>query len=30
MSIGAKPAYVKWDVVRGDTSVLRVEFYEEG
>jgi hypothetical protein len=29
MSIGAKPAYVKWDVVRGDTSVLRVEFYEE-
>lgn len=29
MSIGAKPAYVKWQVVRGDTSVLRVEFYEE-
>jgi len=28
MSIGADPAYVKWDVVRGDTSVLRVEFYE--
>jgi hypothetical protein len=29
MSIGAKPAYVKWDVVRGDTSVLRVEFYDQ-
>jgi hypothetical protein len=28
MSIGADPAYVKWNVVRGDTSVLRVEFYE--
>jgi len=28
MSIGAKPAFVKWDVVRGDTSVLRVEFYD--
>jgi hypothetical protein len=28
MSIGAKPAFVKWQVVRGDTSVLRVEFYE--
>ena len=27
MSIGAKPAFVKWQVVRGDTSVLRVEFY---
>ena len=29
MSIGAQPAYVKWNVVRGDTSVLRVEFYNE-
>lgn len=29
MSIGAKPAFVKWDVVRGDTSVLRVEFYDQ-
>ncbi len=29
MSIGAQPARVKWNVVRGDTSVLRVEFYEE-
>jgi hypothetical protein len=28
MSIGAQPARVKWNVVRGDTSVLRVEFYE--
>lgn len=28
MSIGADPAFVKWNVVRGDTSVLRVEFYE--
>jgi hypothetical protein len=28
MSIGAKPAYVKWEVVRGDTSVLRIEFYD--
>ena len=27
MSIGADPAYVKWKVVRGDTSTLRVEFY---
>jgi hypothetical protein len=29
MSIGAKPASIKWQVVRGDTSVLRVEFYEK-
>ena len=29
MSIGAKPAFVKWSVVRGDTSVLRVEFYDK-
>jgi hypothetical protein len=29
MSIGAQPARVKWNVVRGDTSVLRVEFYEK-
>jgi len=28
MSIGADPAYVKWNVVRGDTSTLRVEFYQ--
>lgn len=28
MSIGADPAYVKWKVVRGDTSTLRVEFYQ--
>ena len=26
-NFGANPAYIKWDVVRGDTSVLRVEFY---
>jgi len=29
MSIGSKPAYVQWDVVRGDTSTLRVEFFEQ-
>ena len=27
-NFGANPAYIKWDVVRGDTSVLRVEFYD--
>jgi hypothetical protein len=25
---GANPAIIKWQVVRGDTSPLRVEFYE--
>lgn len=25
---GADPAILKWQVVRGDTSILRVEFYE--
>jgi hypothetical protein len=25
---GADPARVKWNVVRGDTAVLRVEFFE--
>lgn len=25
---GADPAKVKWNVVRGDTAVLRVEFFE--
>jgi hypothetical protein len=29
MSIGAQPARIKWNVVRGDTSVLRIEFYEK-
>jgi hypothetical protein len=27
-NFGANPAFIKWKVVRGDTSVLRVEFYE--
>jgi hypothetical protein len=26
---GANPADLKWDVVRGDTATLRVEFYEQ-
>jgi hypothetical protein len=26
---GADPANIKWNVVRGDTSILRVEFYED-
>jgi hypothetical protein len=26
---GANPAYIKWDVVRGDTATLRVEFYQQ-
>jgi hypothetical protein len=25
---GADPANIQWSVVRGDTSVLRIEFYE--
>jgi len=25
---GAKPAYVQWTVVRGDTAFLQVQFYE--
>lgn len=25
---GADPAIIKWQVVRGDTSTLRIEFYE--
>ena len=25
---GADPANIQWSVVRGDTSTLRVEFYE--
>jgi hypothetical protein len=28
-NFGANPAYIKWDVVRGDTAVLKVEFYEQ-
>lgn len=27
-AFGANPANIKWNVVRGDTSELRVEFYE--
>jgi hypothetical protein len=27
-SIGADPANVQWKVVRGDTAVLRIEFFE--
>lgn len=26
---GADPANIKWSVVRGDTAILRVEFYED-
>jgi hypothetical protein len=26
--LGANPAFLKWNVVRGDTSPLRIEFYE--
>jgi hypothetical protein len=26
---GANPAYIKWDIVRGDTATLRVEFYQQ-
>jgi hypothetical protein len=26
--IGADPANIKWNIVRGDTSPLRIEFYE--
>lgn len=26
---GADPTHIQWSVVRGDTSVLRVEFYED-
>jgi hypothetical protein len=26
---GANPANIKWQIVRGDTSPLRVEFYED-
>ena len=25
---GAEPAIIKWQVIRGDTSPLRIEFYE--
>lgn len=28
-SVGAAPVNVKWDVVRGDTAKLRVEFLED-
>ena len=27
-NFGADPAYIKWNVVRGDTARIRVEFYE--
>ena len=27
-SFGANPVNVKWDIVRGDTSPLRIEFYQ--
>ena len=26
---GANPAQIKWNIVRGDTSPLKVEFYED-
>jgi hypothetical protein len=26
--LGANPAILKWDIVRGDTSPLRIEFYQ--
>lgn len=26
---GANPTHVQWKVVRGDTAVLRIEFYED-
>jgi hypothetical protein len=26
---GANPANIKWQIVRGDTSPLRIEFYED-
>ena len=29
IQIGATPATVQWNVVRGDTATLRVDFYEE-
>ena len=28
LNFGAQPLNIQWDVVRGDTSELRVEFYE--
>lgn len=28
LNFGAQPVNIQWDVVRGDTSELRVEFYE--
>jgi hypothetical protein len=28
-NFGANPAYIQWKVVRGDTAVLRVEFYDQ-
>jgi hypothetical protein len=27
--LGSRPAFIKWEVVRGDTATLKVEFYEE-
>lgn len=27
--IGANPSIIKWQIVRGDTSPLRVEFYQD-
>ena len=28
LTVGADPMILKWNVVRGDTAVLRVEFYD--